>query len=81
LKTGELLAEPGAQERINLALRHLSMTADFKGKRGVVEMRKHLAWYLKGLKDAASIRDRINRMEDADEIRKLLMDYLNGVMA
>lgn len=73
LNSGEILSEPTSMDRIDEALYHLDMMYDFKGQRGVIEMRKHLAWYLKGIKGAALIRDKINRLENIDDIKKILI--------
>lgn len=80
LKTGEILAEPSISARIDTAILHMRMAYDFKVQRGVIEMRKHLAWYLKGMRDASSVRDRINRMEDFNEIEALLIKYKEELM-
>lgn len=80
LHTGEILPEPTSMERIDGALLHLDMMYDYKGQRGVIEMRKHLAWYLKGIKGAALIRDRINRLEDIQDIKKLLIECREKLM-
>lgn len=80
LHTGEILPEPTGIERINESLIHLNMMNDFKGQRGVIEMRKHLAWYLKGIKGAAQIRDKVNRLEDIESIKKLLLDCREEAM-
>lgn len=81
LERGRLIPEPTVEERIKVALKHLDMALEFKGQRGVIEMRKQLAWYLKGAPNASTIRDMINRMQDAGDIKKLLMEYLkeNGL--
>ncbi|MBZ4664436.1 MAG: dusB [Caloramator sp.] len=75
LKEGIILDDPNPQEKIELAIRHLEMMYKFKGQRGVIEMRKHIAWYLKGLKNATVIRDMVNRIEAKEEIIKLLESY------
>ncbi|SHF07428.1 tRNA dihydrouridine synthase DusB [Caloramator proteoclasticus] len=75
LKEGIILDDPNPQEKIELAIRHLEMMYEFKGQRGVIEMRKHIAWYLKGLKNATVIRDMVNRIEAKEEIIKLLESY------
>jgi tRNA-dihydrouridine synthase B len=75
LKTGELLEEPSVEERINTALKHLEMAYEFKENKGVIEMRKHLASYIKGMKEATSMRDKINRIYDKDELEKVLIEY------
>lgn len=79
LKTGELLKEPSFEEKIDIALLHLSMAFDFKSKKGVIEMRKHISWYLKGLKNAAAVRDMVNKIESKEEIEKLLKEYKNKI--
>ena len=38
----------------------------------VTEMRKHIAWYLKGVRGAARLRVRFNTMDDPDEVKALL---------
>ena len=76
LETGEVPPPPGAEERIRTALRHLDMLVDQKGEKiGVCEMRKHIAWYLKGLKDSGRIRRQVNCLATAAEIRDLLSSY------
>lgn len=80
LNSGQLLPEPTYQEKINMAIRHLEMLVANKGPRiGVREMRKHGAWYIKGLKDAAKIREGLNKTESVEEVKALLMEYLNKI--
>ena len=56
LEEGVLLPEPDLTEKIALALRHLQMQVEKNGEQiGVREMRKHLAWYLKGVRGAAEL--------------------------
>ncbi|NPV51934.1 MAG: tRNA dihydrouridine synthase DusB [Firmicutes bacterium] len=77
LRTGEELPEPGAGERIRMAIRHLGMQVDLKGERvAALQMRKHIAWYLKGLRGAARVRDAINIATSAGDMIKLLEDFL-----
>lgn len=77
LSTGEVLPEPTAQERFALALRHGRMLIDYKGEYiGVREMRKHMAWYMKGLPGVAQLRGKINGTESLAEMEALLDAYL-----
>jgi tRNA-dihydrouridine synthase B len=77
LETGELLPEPDARERVETALRHLQMMIAYRGEYiGVREMRKHAAWYLKGLYGSAAVRDRVNQTETPDAMRDVLLRYL-----
>ncbi|WP_341876255.1 tRNA dihydrouridine synthase DusB [Defluviitalea saccharophila] len=77
LETGELLEEPSAQEKIDMALRHARMLIEFKGEYiGIREMRKHISWYTKGLLKAGVLRNKINEAQNYEEMEKLLKDYL-----
>lgn len=62
LATGELLPGPTVAERLDILLRHFSMLVEYKGEHvGVREMRRHAAWYTKGLKHSAELRLRFNQ--------------------
>lgn len=77
LHTGEILPEPTAEERVEKALRHAEMLIDYKGEYiGVREMRKHMAWYMKGLPGAAELRGKLNYAENRAELEALLRGYL-----
>lgn len=77
LETGELLPEPTAEERVEKALRHARMLIEYKGEYiGIREMRKHIAWYMKGLPGAAELRGRLNMAEDLAQMEGLLRGYL-----
>jgi len=77
LETGVLLPEPAPDERIGVALRHLRLMTEFKGEKVAVrEMRKHLAWYLKGLPGASRARVSINKAETMAEHINILTSYL-----
>lgn len=76
LETGVLLPEPDFAAKIEMAVRHLNMAVNFKGEnRAVREMRKHIAWYLKGLRDSAKIREAVNKVCSAGELVRILEDY------
>jgi tRNA-dihydrouridine synthase B len=74
LKNNEVITKPGLEEKLNIILKHLDMSIKFKGEYTAVrEMRKHLAWYLKGIQNASTIKNNINKIEDIDELKKLLV--------
>jgi tRNA-dihydrouridine synthase B len=73
LASGELLPEPTLPERLALARRHLAMVVEHKGEYiGVREMRKHIAWYLKGTYGAAAVRAQVMRATREDEMIQIL---------
>lgn len=78
LATGELLPEPTWEERIKTALRHCELLVELKGERvGVLEMRKHAAWYLKGAPFAARWRERIHRATTVEKLKRILLEALS----
>ena len=50
-------------------------------KKGVLEMRKHVAWYITGVPGAARLRERVNALSDAEAVRALLTEYAGGETA
>lgn len=78
LDTGNLIAPPEYSEKIEMAVRHLKLAVDYYGERhGVPIMRKHLAWYLKGMPNASKMKDSVNKIADLDSLINLLRDYQN----
>ena len=56
MQTGEILPEPTLEEKINTAIKHLKLAVEEHGEYVAVrEMRKHIAWYLKGLRNSARV--------------------------
>jgi tRNA-dihydrouridine synthase B len=55
IEEGRIVPDPGWQEKLETAMEHLQLLVRFKGKkRGLLEMRKHLAWYTKGLRGGST---------------------------
>lgn len=72
----KVLTNPTNKEKIELALLHLKMSIEDKGKkRGMFEARKHICWYIKGLRNGAGVKDRINKIENYEEIVDVLKEY------
>lgn len=77
-RTGEHCMEPTAEEKIETVIRHMHMLVELKGERtGVREMRSHIAWYIKGMKNATYARDRIFKLTDKNEIIGVLKEFLS----
>lgn len=80
LNTGELLPDPSPQEKIRIAILHMDRLIALRGEQvAVKEMRKHLAWYLKGLKGSARIKDIIMEGTKRDEMVNILNDFVNSL--
>ena len=76
-RTGINPSKPSKAERKDAMLRHARLQIEFKGDYlGIREMRKHVAWYTKGMEGSARLREAINRVETYDELEKLLNERL-----
>lgn len=77
-RTGSIPPRPDHAAIRNMMLRHARMQIEFKGDYlGIREMRKHVAWYTKGLKGSAKLRDDINKVESYEELEKLLYERVS----
>lgn len=66
------------EEKLETIIKHIELETEEKGELvGVREMRKHLAYYIKGEKNASEIREKINRIEDKTELEKTIREYFN----
>ncbi|MBN1408155.1 MAG: tRNA dihydrouridine synthase DusB [Calditrichaceae bacterium] len=89
LQTGETPKHPALQERVEILKKHYQFSIEYKGERkGVIEMRKHLSGYLKGLPHIAKFRlelmkfnklepvlERLDRLKEAKLLRDLVNPY------
>ena len=76
MQTGEVMPQPSVVERVAIAKQHLAKSLEIKGDRvGVLEMRRHLSNYFKGLPDFKSTRLKLVTLFDVDEINATL-DYV-----
>lgn len=72
-ETGSLPPRPSIDEIRETMLRHARLQLEYKGDFcGIREMRKHVAWYTKGLHGAARLRDKVNEVESYEELEKIL---------
>lgn len=64
--------EPPLREKMDVMLEHIGTLCEYKGTRvGMREARKHAAWYIKGIRNAASFRQEIGQLSSMDELREL----------
>jgi nifR3 family TIM-barrel protein len=76
LETGELLEQPTALEKVEVCLLHYNRLIDLKNEAVATrEMRKHAAWYLKGLRGNGNVRNLINEAETKEQLTNILLDY------
>ena len=64
------------------ALRHFELESALHGeKRGLLEMRKHIAWYVAGLPGASRFRQSLNALTEPDAVRDALRAFGSACMA
>lgn len=73
LERGEVLPPPTIEERMAIAIKHMDLAIADKGETVAIrEMRKHISWYIKGLRGAARIREDINCANTREEMLKCI---------
>ena len=73
---GEEAPRPTPAERVDMAARHFELEKQLYGEKlAVLTMRKHIAWYVHGMKGASRFRDEVNLIKDADAVKAALVDF------
>ncbi len=75
LETGEKLLSPTNEEKLEIMKQHIELAVEEKGEIAVKELRKHIAWYTKNLKNSSEFRNSINVIEDKKELIDKLEEY------
>lgn len=70
---------PSWEERIHIAIEHMDLVIAYKGERVAVrEMRKHISLYIKGMHEAARLRESINKACTREDMMVILNTFLPG---
>ena len=76
LTYGILPKEVTKQEKIDMCIKHLNYLLEFKPEKvAVLEMRSHIAWYLKGVEGAREIKNELFKAQTKDEIINILNEF------
>ena len=72
---------PQAHERFAVALAHARLALRLQGdtRKTVIEFRKHLGWYTRGLHGASDLRQRLFQIESIAEAEAIFLEYLTPV--
>jgi nifR3 family TIM-barrel protein len=82
LETGKILDDPAPREKIDVAMLHLDRLIALKGEHVAVrEMRKHTAWYLKGIRGNGTVRNQVNETDTRDGVAELLYGFIEEIEA
>ena len=76
LETGEKLPQPTNNEKLEVMGKHIELAVKEKGEGvAIKELRKHIAWYTKNLKNSSEFRNSINKVEKKEELISKLEEY------
>ena len=79
-KDGSIIRNPTCEEKIEMCLKHLDYLLKIKNEKvAILEMRSHIAWYLKGIPNNNLIKDEIFKSDTVEEIKKILNNYLKKI--
>ncbi len=80
LKTGKKLDPPTIEERLNAMKKQINLAIDEKGENvAIKELRKHISWYTKNLKNSSAFRDKINKIENEKELKLVIDEYFESL--
>ncbi len=76
LDKGEVTYHPTTAEKVRVIGQHIAEMAEDKGEHiAVLEARKHVAWYIKGMRESAAMRQKVNTMTSLDELLETISKY------
>ncbi len=81
LDNGSILDKPSNVDRIDMALKHLKLLEKYKTeKTAVLEIRNHIAWYLRGVPGGKEIKNKIFKLTDINAIISVLIEYKKEIL-
>ena len=79
LKTGKQMEEPSNSEKLAVIKKQIDLAVEEKGEIAVKELRKHIAWYTKNLKNSSEFRNSINQIETKTELVNKIEAYFKSL--
>ena len=80
-KTGKKLESISDTEKLDLCLKHLDYLLEIKPEgQAILQMRTHAAWYLKGMKGSATVKNAIFQSKSSEELKKIIINYKESMI-
>ena len=77
LEKGIVIPKPTYEDKINMCFHHLEYLSKLKNEKvSVLEMRSHIAWYIKGLPNSTEVKNECFKSKTKEELEKILNNYL-----
>lgn len=68
------------KEKLDIILAHIDKAIEYDTEKiAIPKMRKHIAWYLKGMPDSSDIKNKINKELKVEKVKEMLVEYFNKV--
>ena len=76
LETGKKLDKPTNKEKLDVIKKHIELAVEEKGEDvAIKELRKHISWYTKNLKNSSEFRNEMNKIETKKELINYIEEY------
>jgi len=72
VKSQKLKVKKEKEELFKIILKHSKLVQKLKHRQGIVEMRKHLCWYIRCISNAKNLRQKLIKVEKLEDIEKIL---------
>ena len=73
LENGKIIPKPDIFERCEMMRKHIELICEFKGEKiGIPEARKHMAWYVKGIRGGARVREEIFKAKTREDMLEII---------
>lgn len=73
---GEKVIYPTDVEKVDMCIKHLKLAVNYFGEdKAVREMRKHIGWYVKGIKNCTDVKNLINTEKSSGNVIDILLKY------
>jgi len=73
---GQKVEYPSHEEIIDMCIRHIKLSIHYHGEdKAVREMRKHISWYIKGMKFCTDIKNLVNAEKSSERVINILEQY------
>jgi len=78
LLDGKAITQPSLQERLKIMIRHLNLSCELLGeKKTLLEMRKHLCWYVRGINGASHYRVALQKTTNLEQVIELTSTFFD----
>ena len=79
LETGNKKDKPSNAQKLEVIKKHIELAVEEKGEIAIKELRKHIAWYTKNMKNSSEFRAKIKQIESKEELLENINEYFKSL--